>query len=160
AAALAWTVALLAFLIAATFAGLYIRRPVVDAPSVRFTLSPPDGTVVSLETAFGGAARIPIAISPDGRQLALVATDASGHVRLWVRRLDALAARELPGTDNAASPFWSPDSRWIAYFADGRLRKIDVNGGLPVVLCSLPSFNAGTWGTSGVIVIALAGGGG
>src|SRR5262249_36299793 len=115
AAALAWTVALLAFLIAATFAGLYIRRPVVDAPSVRFTLSPPDGTVVSLETAFGGAARIPIAISPDGRQLALVATDASGHVRLWVRRLHAPAARELPGTANAASPVSVPDSRPLAH---------------------------------------------
>jgi len=72
---------------------------------------------------------------------------------LWLRRLDAVQATVLPGTENASRPFWSPDSRFIAYFAAGKLRKLDTNAGPPQVLCDTASNVGGTWNGDGLIVI-------
>src|SRR5262249_39101264 len=64
-----------------------------------------------------------------------------------------LSARALPGTDGAFSPFWSPDSRWLAFFAEGKLKKIDPSGGPPEILCDLPDGAfVGTWGRKGTIL--------
>ena len=73
---------------------------------------------------------------------------------LWVRSLDTLAARSLEGTDGATSPFWSPDNRFLGFFADGRLKKIDVSGGPPVTLCDAPVPSGGTWSQDGTILFA------
>jgi Tol biopolymer transport system component len=97
-------------------------------------------------------------MSPDGNQLAIVARQADGRQRLWLRPLEELEARELPGTDGAVAPFWSPDNRSVAFFADGKLKKIDIGGGQPVTLCSVASFNSGSWSTQGVIVFSRAAG--
>jgi len=97
------------------------------------------------------------ALSPDGRRLAVIGTDAEGRTLLWVRPLDTDAAQPLAGTDGATFPFWSPDSRFIAFLAGGKLKKIDAGGGAVVTLCdgALPA--SGTWSREGVILFTPSG---
>src|SRR5215813_14119716 len=76
-----------------------------------------------------------IAVSPDGRHLAFTAA-TGGKVQLWVQSLGSVEARELDGTLGATFPFWSPDSRFIGFFADGWLKKIEVTGGPVITLCN------------------------
>ena len=73
---------------------------------------------------------------------------------LWIRELGQAEARVLPGTEDAAYPFWSPDSRSVAFFTPGKLKKVEVAGGLPVEIASAPFGKGGTWSRSGVIVFA------
>ena len=94
-----------------------------------------------------------LAISPDGRFLVFVAS-AEGQQRLWLRPLDQVTAQPLAGTEGAQYPFWSPDSRSIGFFADGKLKRIDVAGGPPQVLASAPDGRGGAWNRDGVIVFA------
>jgi len=97
-----------------------------------------------------------VALSPDGRNLAFAAADKGGKILLWVRRIGDLTARPLPGTDNAAYPFWSPDSRFLAFYSDGRLRKIDAAGGPPVTICEAENGKGGSWNEAGQILFAPA----
>ena len=85
------------------------------------------------------------------------AKSADGRSQLWVRAMDALTAQPLAGTEEAIHPFWSPDSRSIAFFAGGKLKKIDAFGGPPVTLCDAPSGRGGSWNEAGVIVFAPTG---
>ena len=96
-------------------------------------------------------------ISPDGRTLAYSATDSSGVIRIWVRPLSALLAQAVPGTDGARRPFWSPDSRYLAFISGGKLKKVNIAGGPPSVICDAPTGSDGTWGRSGVILFDGAG---
>src|SRR6185369_8371082 len=93
-------------------------------------------------------------ISPDGLQLAVVAPDSNQVSRLWLRPLRSLSAHVIEGSEGADGPFWSPDSRRLAFFANGKLMKVAVDGGAPEVLCPAPDPRGGTWGQSGVIVFA------
>ena len=79
---------------------------------------------------------------------------SKGQPTLWVRPLDALAARQLPGTDGATFPFWSPDSRSIAFFANQKLMKIQVSGGPAVPLCDAQAGRGGAWNNDSTIVFA------
>jgi Tol biopolymer transport system component len=97
------------------------------------------------------------ALSPDGRYLTLAAR-VDGARRLWLRPLDAPDPQPLPGTEEAQYPFWSPDSRYIGFFAQGKLKKIAVNGGPARNLCDAPDGRGGTWNREGVIVFAPSGG--
>src|SRR5205823_2910803 len=81
----------------------------------------------------------------------------TGRSRLWVRSLDAIAAQELPGTDGAAGPFWSPDSGSLGFFSDGKIKRLDVSGGPPLTLCDSPEYRGGTWSRDGIIVFASGG---
>jgi eukaryotic-like serine/threonine-protein kinase len=94
-------------------------------------------------------------ISPDGRRLAFVAT-VDGKTLLWVRSLDSLTAQSLAGTEDAASPFWSPDSRFLAFFSEGRLKRMDVTGGPPQTLCTVDGVRGGTWSRDGTILFSGA----
>jgi serine/threonine-protein kinase len=85
-----------------------------------------------------------VVLSPDGSTLAFVATQA-GQARLFIRKLDELQGAPLAGTEGAASPFFSPDGQWIAFFAGGKLKKIKVTGGATVNLCDAPNGRGGTW---------------
>jgi serine/threonine-protein kinase len=120
--------------------------------------TPTSRTAVRLEAVLGAEASLitdqgPAAvISPDGSVLALVAQNGSGPSLLYIRRLDQLQATPLPGTTNARNPFFSPDSQWIGFFADAKLKKISVAGGAAVTLCDAPSGRGGSWGDDGAIV--------
>jgi protein kinase-like protein/WD40 repeat protein len=101
------------------------------------------------------AASISVVLSPDGRQLVLVGSPKPGdRPRLYLRRLDELVASSIPGTDGARNPFFSPDGRWIAFFADGKLKKIPVTGGAGVALCDAPDDRGGSWADNGWIALS------
>jgi Tol biopolymer transport system component len=134
--------------LAALAATLILRRTGArpDRPplSARFEIPPPDGG------SFLGRP----AVSPDGR-FVVSAIETGGPNRLWLRPLDEAVARELPGTEGTtAAPFWSPDSRSIGFFSNARLKRIDVSGGPPVVLCDSSQALGGTWNKDGVILFA------
>jgi len=97
------------------------------------------------------------ALSPDGRKIAYVST-SDGAARLWVRSLDSIAAQSLPGTEGALNPFWSPDSHSLGFFADFKLKRVDLGGGHPQTLAVIPITVAGqgAWSTEGVIVFAYS----
>src|SRR5262245_4300958 len=92
-------------------------------------------------------------LSSDGRNLAFV-SDESGPARLWVRPIDSLEARPIPGTDGAAFPFWSHDGKNLGFFAQGKLKKISVTGGPAETLCDAPTPRGGAWNRDGVIIFA------
>jgi len=95
---------------------------------------------------------VSFAISPNGEQLVFLASDAGSNTQLWLRPLDAAEARPLTDTDGASYPFWSPDSRAIGFFADGKLKRIDLTGGPSRVLASAPEGRGGSWSQDGVIL--------
>jgi eukaryotic-like serine/threonine-protein kinase len=128
--------------IALAFARFRERSP--DEVVVRSSIPPPE------KTAFSS----PVAISPDGRRLAFGASTADGKNQLWVRSLDTLLAQPLADTEGAAHPFWSPDSRFLGFFADGKLERIDASGGPAFTLCAAPNGAGGTWSRNGIIVFA------
>ena len=124
-----------------------------SAPTVvRFSVAPPSGGRLVTPLFSGNAAPVGGTISPDGRTLAFTATDASGVVKLWVRSLDAVEARALPETDDAALPFWSPDNESLGFFAQGKLKRIDVDGGPPQALADVERGQGGTWNSRGIIL--------
>jgi serine/threonine protein kinase len=139
----AWIVAIIAILIAAVALIIpYFHRPSAETHAIRFTIPAPEN--VSL-TNF-------IALSPDGLRLTFTGRDRTGKNLLWVRPLDAFDAQPLPDTTDAAYPFWSPDGHFIGFFAQGKLKKIDVSGGRPQTLCDAASGVGGTWNSDNVIV--------
>jgi Tol biopolymer transport system component len=93
------------------------------------------------------------ALSPDGRQIVFVAS-GDGASRLWLRPLATTTAQPLAGTEGATSPFWSPDSRSIGFFADGALKRLDLGGGAPQILAPVSIETGGTWNAGGVILFA------
>lgn len=109
----------------------------------RFHVLPPEGGQIDLIKGF--------ALSPDGQTLAFVAT-APGGSGLWLRPMDGAAPRLMPGTEQASFPFWSPDSRSVAYGASGKLWRLDVAGGTPVAVCDMLTTSAGDWSPDGFIV--------
>ena len=131
---------------------LWKTRQVVQPDTVSFVVNPPEKTAFAVGgLVVGTPSGI---ISPDGRKIAFTAQDTSGRVQLWIRPLDSVTARPLAGTDAAALPFWSPDSRWIAFFAQGKLKKIDIAGGAPQTLCDAPNSRGGAWNRDGAIIFA------
>jgi eukaryotic-like serine/threonine-protein kinase len=142
-ARLLWLLMTLAVVVATVLdIGWRFARAPTDAPETRFEILTPPPTD---PTAF--------ALSEDGRQLAFVAA-AEGGPRLWVRRLDQVTAQVLPRTEDANYPFWAPDGRAIGFFADGKLKRIDVAGGSPQVLADAPNGRGGAWSRDGVILFA------
>jgi Tol biopolymer transport system component len=128
---------------AATFAVLSLR-PAAPAtgPMVFPVAAPPD---TRLEQ---------VVISPDGRTLALTAESASGASQLWVRELASRDPRRLEGTDGARDPFWSPDSRFVGFFTEERLSKIEVATGVSQTLAEVSNTRGGAWNRDGVIVFS------
>jgi WD40 repeat protein len=93
-------------------------------------------------------------ISPNGDYVAFTATGKDGKFKLWVRALNSVDARALPETDNAMFPFWSPDSNSLGFFADAKLKTINVVMGSPVVLCDASDGRGGTWSANGDILFS------
>ena len=146
---LGWAAAALLLATLAPVAYQHIReRPVPPSP-MRFQISP----IVE----FGGPGSF--GLSPDGRHLAFVGLGSDGIARLWIRAMDSLEVRPLPGSETVGpavpSPFWSPDGRFVAFDAGGKLKKLDVSGGLPQTLCDLPPGSVavgGSWNRDGDII--------
>jgi hypothetical protein len=136
----------------------YFGRPAPDVRTLRYVISLPDGWSLATTGASGVGVVVPapVAVSPDGRRVALVARSGDRAPTILVRSLDTLAAQSLPGTDGASAPFWSPDSRFLGFFAGGKLKKIDVTGGPPVTLCDAGDNGFGAWGRQGMILIVTS----
>lgn len=150
----AWALSL-AVLGAALAVGAFAHFGREREVTVRFSVPSPPGWTFE-QSPSDGISPAPLAISPDGRQLVFAAVNADGKSVLWIRPLDTLVAQAMPGTEGATQPFWSPDSRFLAFFANGKLKKIDVSGGPPITLCSAPLGVSGGWGREGVIIFALS----
>ncbi len=148
---LAWVVAAVAVLGAAALAVPAVRH-LREAPPD----APPE-TRVDLVTPAGGDP-LAFALSPDGRQLVFVAS-GDGASRLWLRSLSTTTAQPLPGTEGAQYPFWAPDSRAVAFFADGQLKRLDLGGGAPRALAGASSGRGGSWNADGVLLFAPTSGG-
>jgi serine/threonine protein kinase/Tol biopolymer transport system component len=155
----AWVgMAVLAIVAALFAAGYFLRAPVAPSAVISEIPLPADASFTST-----GNFSDPPAISPDGKRLAFagpasfgIATSGGGP-ELWLRPLDSAEAKPLPGTSGAVFPFWSPDSRYIGYFADGKLSRMDVSGGPPVPLADALDSEGGTWGGDGSILFAPGG---
>jgi serine/threonine-protein kinase len=119
------------------------------AIQVRTAVRLPAGARLDLETNIGETTLL--AISPDGTKLAFVASDGLAH-KLYLRSLDSFDLYAVPDSEDATSPFFSPDSRWLAFLARGRLYKVAVAGGTPVDLCEAEGGRGGAWGPDGTIV--------
>ena len=148
AAWLGWAAALV---LLAVLAGLVVvNRSETSTSSaalapIRFVAQPPAGSVI---TVAAGS----FAVSPNGRYLVFSAAQSGGPRMLWLRGIDAFEARPLPRTEGGQFPFWSPDSREIAFFAGGQLKKVGVGGGQPQIIAEAPTGQWGTWGSGGDIL--------
>ncbi|MEK6337136.1 MAG: protein kinase [Acidobacteriota bacterium] len=151
---LAWTLAGLLLLGAATSAVLYFRRGPAPAHAARFLVFPPEKAAFTYSEEANT-----LSLSPDGQRLAFTANSA-GRTLLYVRPLNALEAQPLAGSDGAASPFWSADSRFIAFLAEGKLKRVDAMGGAPPqIVCDVKGRSiAGTWNREGLILFSVFGG--
>jgi predicted Ser/Thr protein kinase len=146
----AWAVAIVSVAITLFLA----LRPAAAPPAaevVRLNLNPPEGA--SFTGARVATVGVPqFALSPDGRSIVFVASATGARPTLWLRPLQADPARVMPGTDGADSPFWSPDSRWVGFFADGKLKKIPAGGGPALAIADAPDSRGGSWGPDETIL--------
>ncbi len=156
----------------AVFAGLLVGAAVLGvllsfaapwrAPAT--AASPPQARAI-FDAALGAPGTVAmlvgssVAFTPDGESLVLLVLDANGNTSLFVRRLDELDARQLPGTLGASGAFFfSPDSRWVAFFSEGKLKKTLLDGaGSPLTLAEISDMLGGAWGSDGTIVANLSG---
>lgn len=149
---LPWAVAAVGLIAAAALGTAHFLEIPTPVPVMQSTLLPPDGAEFFFNA--GNARSAPPALSPDGTRIVFGARTKDGKAQLWVRRLDSSVAVPLPGTENGGLPFWSPDSRWVGFGQDRTLKKIDVQGGPPVLVAELQAdFGGGSWSPEGVIVI-------
>jgi serine/threonine protein kinase len=133
------------------FVAGYFSHPTPPVQTIRASLPPPSNAAFTVSSSVAGS----MAISPDGRLLAFTAVAKGNVSQLWVRSLDTLVSRPLAGTESAFAPFWSPDSRWIAFFStDQKLKKVEAAGGLVETLCDAPFGRGGAWNQDGLIIFA------
>ena len=140
-----WVYAVLIVILVAGAAlgwALHHPAPPATASLIRTQIEPPPEATIDANMT---------TISPDGKTLAFVAQSATG-LSLWVRPIEAPAAREVPESSGATFPFWSPDSRTIAFFARGKIMRAELPTGVPTPICDVPSGRGGTWNANGVIV--------
>ena len=147
----AWMLGLVLLSTLTFFAAGHYRAPSAAEPA-RFSVYPPEKAV------FSGPPNITVsvpqfALSPDGRAMAFIAKAPGADPVIWLRSIEQVTARPLAGTERAQLPFWSPDSRWVAFFADGKLKKIPVGpGGHVQVLADVEDPFGGSWGVDDSII--------
>jgi eukaryotic-like serine/threonine-protein kinase len=126
--------------------GYFLHRS-TPAPSFRASVDLPEGVQLDLQNAS-------VVLSPDGRTVVLVASPPGQPAQLWTRRLDQLTVTALPGTEDASSPFWSPDGRFIGFFSNRKLKKVPLSGGAVQSICDAVDGRGGTWNKAGMIVFS------
>jgi serine/threonine protein kinase len=141
---LTWTVTGV-IAVVATMTVLYFRHAALVARTLRYTIAAPENSAVHS-----------FAISPDGSYV-VIAASVNGKRQLWMRPLNAFQAQPLPSTEDATYPFWSPDSRYIGFFAQSKLKKIAANGGPAQALCNASNARGGSWGRGDVILFSAGG---
>ena len=152
---LAWSTAVALLAIAALLLAIgYFSSMPKPAQPVVSQIGAPENTKFVLAGMSAG----PPVVSPDGNWLAFAARGADGRQVLWLRSLDGITEQPLAGTEGATFPFWSSDSRSLAFFANGKLNRIDASGGPLLALCDAVSGRGGSWGPDGTILFALLSG--
>ena len=147
-----WAAGIVAAVVASIYGTLLWRSQnsassVSDPIATRFTLFP------APNTSFYSGFDMPFAVSPDGHFIAYLGVGADGTKQLWLRAWESTAAQPLAGTTQATMPFWSPDSQWIGFFANGALKKVRVSGGFPQTIAnSSTTFAGAAWGSGDVIL--------
>ena len=150
-----WAVAVLAAGVA-TVSLIRSREPAESAgmPAIRFAVPPPRGGAF-----YDNVENAPIAVAPDGSQLAFSAIDSDRALRIWIRPMTAVDAQPIAGTEGATALTWSSDSKSIAFLADGKIKRIDLPGGSAVTLCEYKATGVSmTWGLEGQILFSSVGG--
>ena len=147
---IAWIACCAALLVASLVFGWRWHSGRTARLVVRSAVLAPDGARFAFVGDVGG----PPVLSPDGRFLAFVAANGAGENQLYVRPLGSNTASVISGSEGARFPFWSPDSRSLGFFADHKLRRVDIAGGAPVSLCEVDKARGGAWSSSGLIVFA------
>ncbi|HYX21184.1 MAG TPA: hypothetical protein VFA98_10110, partial [Thermoanaerobaculia bacterium] len=133
----------------AGFAAAWVLRRPHPAPLLRASIElPPRMDFDPQNTA--------LALSPDGTTLAIDASGPDGKRQLWVRRLDGFAVQPVAGTEDATCPFWSPDGKFIGFFAEQKLKKVSASGGTVQTICDAPDGRGASWSEKDVIVFAPA----
>jgi len=150
-----WLVAGLGLAIAAVALGFSALRTTAPAPAapVRFTIAyPPNVRPLSNGSDYHGAS-----LSPDGLRVAFSGADAkTGKIGVYVRRLDAIEATLVKGTEEGRYPFWAPSSQTIAFYARGKLNRVDLDGGSPLAICDAPTGGwGGSWNADDIIVAGI-----
>jgi serine/threonine protein kinase/Tol biopolymer transport system component len=140
---LPWILAAAGIAAALIVSFVHFREVPAEEPVRRYTITLPENTI-SIHS---------FAISPEGRYVAIAAV-VNGKRELWLRPMDALQAQPMAGTEGAMLPFWSPDSRHIGFFAQGKLKKIAASGGPAQSLCDAPEGRGGSWNRDDVIVFS------
>jgi len=147
-AGIAWTLAALSTLAAIVLAATTLRRHDTAAPVVRATVNLPAQPLPDRDASN-------MSLSPDGTQLISAMADSAAASMLWLRPLAEIDGRILAGTEDGGLPFWSPDGRYVAFATQDKLKKLDLRGGSPEVLCAVTGYGrGGSWGSTGVIVFS------
>ncbi len=146
--AAAWSLAAIATIAAALLAFHIFQARSRFGEPIQASILPPRGSEFSFVDG-------PMAISPDGRRIVFLAQTATGENALWIRTLRGGSSQTLAGSEGASYPFWSPDSRFVGFFGDGKLKKIDVTGGPPQTICAALNARGGSWNRSNIILFAL-----
>jgi len=140
----AWVAAGALLVVGIAFGALALRQRASEttdpAAKVSFDVGPP--SFVS---------PLHLTVSPDGRHVSAIVASERGNV-IWLRRLDSVDAQTVDGSEGAGLPFWSHDSRFLAFFAEGKLKKVDIAGAPPQTVCEVDDGSGGTWNREGVIV--------
>jgi Tol biopolymer transport system component len=146
---LAWSLACGFAILASAFAVWIYARPHPSEVGPVLAFVPPPRDTHFLAFGFDSG---PAVVSPDERKLAFTAIDQNGLIKLWSRSLKANDATTIPGTEGAASPFWSPDGRSLGFFAGGKLKTVELNGGNPQTVADSPWAGIAAWSPDGTIL--------
>ena len=137
----------------AAASGAFLRAEREAPATIRLPLGPPEGVAADAFSTIG-----PMIVSPDGRRIVYTSAGPGGRQMLWVRPLDSFEARPIADTDGGAYPFWSPDSRSIGFFAQGKLKRVQVDGGPAQILCDARETRGGSWSVNNVILFSAGAG--
>jgi len=151
-------VSVLPSVIATTVGVLAVAAGVALGVQRRSQIQPAATLVTTMDAAgvefLPGPSGPDMVLSPDGRSVAFVGRAGTGVPQLFVRRLDRMVATPLSGTQDPVEPFFSPDGQWIAFVADGTLKKVPLAGGPVVTICDGPAPRGATWSDDGTIIIS------